>query len=173
MTDKETADQVTHLRIKANMLRMGERIAFGSDSYALECAAETIERLIRERDEANAAAEAHEVKWRSICKAERSDGGMCACSYDKPDDVCAFHSPKLAAAEARVAELEGALAHARAWHESEAKALSKSGRSDADYHWRRGGHADQIADIRQVLPDAEYHAALDRINARAALGRGA
>jgi hypothetical protein len=72
--------------------------------------------------------------------------------------------------EARVAKLEEALAHARAWHESEAKALSKSGRSDADYHWRRCGHADQIAHIRQVLPDAEYHTALDRNNARAALG---
>jgi hypothetical protein len=33
----------------------------------------------------------------------------------------------------------------------------------------RGGHADQIADIRQVLPDEEYSATLDRINARAAL----
>jgi hypothetical protein len=80
-------------------------------------------------------------------------------------------SERMFAADARVAELEGALAQARAWHESEAKALSKSGRSDADYHWRRGGHADQIADIRQVLPDAEYHTALERINARAALGR--
>jgi hypothetical protein len=75
----------------------------------LNDAADAIERLTKERSDANAAAEAHEVKWRSICKAERSDGGMCACSYDKTDDVCAFHSPKLAAAEARVAELEALL----------------------------------------------------------------
>ena len=66
-------------------------------------------KLRAERDKANAAAEAHEAKWRSICKAERSDAGACACSYDKPDDVCAFHSPKLAAAEARIAKLEAAL----------------------------------------------------------------
>ncbi len=142
---------------------------------ALE-AADAIETLTRERDEANAAAEAHEAKWQSICKAERSDDGTCACSYDQPGHVCVFHSPKLAAAEARVAKLEAdnaklreALATSRAWHESEDKALSKSGRSDVDYHWRRGGHKDQIADIRQVLPDEEYNATLDRINARAAL----
>jgi hypothetical protein len=156
MTDKEIADQVTRLRIKANMLRMGERIAFGSDSYALECAAETIERLIRER-----AAAVH------LGKA----GAYKANPEYTWAEWAADRQKELDAAEARVTELEGALAQARAWHESEAKALSKSGRSDADYHWRRGGHADQIADIRQLLPDAEYHAALERINARAALGR--
>jgi hypothetical protein len=76
---------------------------------------------------------------------------------------------KAGALETRVAKLEEGLAQSRTWHESEDKALSKSGRSDADYHWRRCGHADQIADIRQVLPDEEYNATLDRINARAAL----
>ena len=29
----------------------------------------------------------------------------CACSFDTPDDVCAVHSPKLAAAEAELARL--------------------------------------------------------------------
>lgn len=29
----------------------------------------------------------------------------CACSFDKPDDVCAVHSPRLAAAEAELARL--------------------------------------------------------------------
>jgi hypothetical protein len=76
---------------------------------------------------------------------------------------------KAGALETRVAKLEEGLAQARTWHESEDKALSKSGRSDIDYRWRRCGHADQIADIRQVLPDEEYNATLDRINARAAL----
>jgi hypothetical protein len=76
---------------------------------------------------------------------------------------------KAGALETRVAKLEEGLAQARTWHESEDKALSKSGRSDIDYRWRRCGHADQIADIRQVLPAEEYNATLDRINARAAL----
>jgi hypothetical protein len=82
---------------------------------ALAAAEARVAELTKERDEANAAAEAHEVKWRSICKAERSDGGMCACSYDKPDDVCAFHSPKIAAAETRIAKLEAALRQADEW----------------------------------------------------------
>jgi len=55
----------------------------------------TIELLRRERDEANAPAEAHEAKWKSLCKAERSDNEARACSYDQPGDVCAFHSPQL------------------------------------------------------------------------------
>jgi hypothetical protein len=50
----ETADLVRRLRVKAGMLRMGERIAFGSDADALEDAADAIERLTRERDEARA-----------------------------------------------------------------------------------------------------------------------
>jgi hypothetical protein len=77
-------------------------------------AAMTVEALIRERDEANAAAEAHEAKWQSVCKAERSDDGTCACSYDQPGDVCLFHSPKLASAEARIAELTRERDEARA-----------------------------------------------------------
>ncbi len=36
----------------------------------------------------------------------------CACSYDRPGDVCAVHSPALAKAEARIAELERDLAAA-------------------------------------------------------------
>lgn len=31
--------------------------------------------------------------------------GSCACSYDKPDDVCSHHSPVLVAAEAELATL--------------------------------------------------------------------
>jgi hypothetical protein len=72
-----------------------------------------IDRLTRERDEAYETADAHEKKWQSFCKAPLSDTGTCACSYDKPDDVCSHHSPKLKAAEARVAGLEGALREAR------------------------------------------------------------
>ena len=65
-----------------------------------------IERLTKERDAADATAEAHEAKWKSICKAERSDSGACSCSYDQPGDVCFWHSPKLAEAEACIARLE-------------------------------------------------------------------
>jgi hypothetical protein len=72
---------------------------------------DAIERLTRERDQADAAAEAHEAKWQSFCKApvDPDGAGTCACSYDQPGDVCLFHSPKLAAAEARIAKLEAAL----------------------------------------------------------------
>jgi hypothetical protein len=56
MTDTDTTDQVKRLRIKVGMIRMGERIAFGSDADALDEAADTIERLTKERDEARAAA---------------------------------------------------------------------------------------------------------------------
>ena len=56
MTDTDTADQVKRLRIKSDMLRMGEPIAFGSDADALGSAADTIERLTKERDDARAAA---------------------------------------------------------------------------------------------------------------------
>ena len=101
MTDTDTADLVRRLRTKAGMLRMGEPITFGSDADALDDAADTIERLTRERDQADAAAEAHEAKWQAFCKApvDPDGAGTCACSYDQPGDVCLFHSPKLAAAE--------------------------------------------------------------------------
>ena len=51
----------------------------------------------------------------------------------------------------RLATLETALREAQAWHESENKALSKSGRIDADYHWRRQQHFAQAEAIEDVL----------------------
>lgn len=45
--------------------------------------------------------EGHVELLQSKIDAEKS----CACSYDTPDDVCATHSPKLAAAEAELARL--------------------------------------------------------------------
>jgi len=48
MTDTDTAEHVRRLRIKADMLRMGEPIAFGSDADALDEAADAIERLTRD-----------------------------------------------------------------------------------------------------------------------------
>ena len=60
MTDADTADQVKRLRIKSDMLRMGEPIAFGSDADALDEAADAIERLTRERDEARLRGDVHQ-----------------------------------------------------------------------------------------------------------------
>jgi hypothetical protein len=94
MTDKEIADQVNHLRVKADMIRMGERIAFGSDSYALECAAETIERLIRERACAVHLGKAGAYKANPECTWA---------------EWAADRQKELDAAEARIAELEAAL----------------------------------------------------------------
>jgi hypothetical protein len=87
---------------------------------------------------------------------------------DSTPEIVARTSPD--AAQQRIRELEEALARAQAWHESEDKALSKSGRSDADYHWRRLQHREQLDGIRASLPEADYSAAWDRINARTAGG---
>lgn len=62
-----------------------------------------------------------------------------------------------------------ALARQQAWHESEDKALSKSGRADAEYYWRRDRHAEQLFDIRSSLTSEEYDAAWGRMNALAAI----
>ena len=51
----------------------------------------------------------------------------------------------------RLAALEPALREAQAWHARENKALSKSGRSDADYHWRRQQHFAQAEAIEDIL----------------------
>lgn len=72
-------------------------------------------------------------------------------------------------ANARIARLEEALASAKAWHQSEDKALSKSGRMDHGCHWARCQHKEEISAICEVLTEAEDAAAWDRINARAAL----
>ena len=50
-----------------------------------------------------------EVEALAAKVASLSPHGTCACSYDKPDDVCGHHSPALAAANARIVELEAAL----------------------------------------------------------------
>jgi chromosome segregation ATPase len=182
MTD--TTDLVAELRDE--VLRLSGRsidrgcVDSGLASLLAEKAADTIERLTRERDEAraaalslnaqlqsagrriehaDAAAEAHEAKWKSICKAERSDDGMCACSYDKPDDVCAFHSPKMAKAEARIAKLEAAIEklrgrevqalHAglslRNWHDTETAANQLRDRIDDALADRRRDAARAVA----------------------------
>jgi hypothetical protein len=59
-----------------------------------------------ERDAAYEQAAAHEQKWQTLCKLP---SGTCACSYDKRDDVCVYHSPKLAAALAERDEIKAEL----------------------------------------------------------------
>lgn len=75
----------------------------------------------------------------------------------------------LTLANARIARLEEALASAKAWHQSEDKALSKSGRLDHGCHWARCQHKEEISAICEVLTEAEDVAAWDRMNTRAAL----
>jgi hypothetical protein len=84
---------------------------------------------------------------------------MCACSYDKPDDVCAFHSPKMAKAEARIAKLEAAIEklrgrevqalHAglslRNWHDTETAANQLRDRIDDALADRRRDAARAVA----------------------------
>jgi hypothetical protein len=107
MTDTDTTELVYQARLRASRKCLdGYAVPF--DVNLDNALADTIERLTRERDEADAAAEAHEAKWQAFCKApvDPDGAGTCACSYDQPGDVCLFHSPKLAAAEARIAKLE-------------------------------------------------------------------
>ena len=109
MTDTDTTELVYQARLRASRKCLdGYAVPF--DVNLDNALADTIERLTRERDEADAAAEAHEAKWQAFCKApvDPDGAGTCACSYDQPGDVCLFHSPKLAAAEARITKLERA-----------------------------------------------------------------
>ena len=78
-------------------------------------AASEIERLTRERDEERRAVQLaveklvseierqsqHIDELKQKIDAEKS----CACSYDAPGDVCSWHSPALAKAQAEVERL--------------------------------------------------------------------
>jgi hypothetical protein len=104
MTDTDTADQVKRLRIKSDMLRMGEPIAFGSDADALGSAADIIERLTRERDEARVSVDkaiAELGLWARRC-GEQEAHKMGAESFAR-------------SAEARIAELTRERDEATRW----------------------------------------------------------
>lgn len=129
----------------------------------------TIAKAEREADASGRAHQAMTDRWLSA-KAEIETLQIWLSGQRERGD---FYSDLAEKAEARalVAEAERdalreALAKAQAWHESEDKALSKSGRSDADYHWRRLQHREQLDAIKAALPEAEYEAAWDRMNAR-------
>lgn len=65
------------------------------------------EQLEAELAEADAQCEALGAKVRSLSAHE-----TCGCSYDRPGDICAHHSPKLQVAHAKIEQLEAALAEA-------------------------------------------------------------
>jgi hypothetical protein len=66
---------------------------------------ERIAELERERDALQEHAWALDEKVAALSAHE-----TCGCAYDKRDDVCSHHSPKLAKAESRISELEAQLA---------------------------------------------------------------
>lgn len=72
-----------------------------SNAAALREAAARIE-------EAEAEVEALDQKCRALSVAHGPK--TCGCSYDRQDDICAAHSPKLLAALARIEALEKAAA---------------------------------------------------------------
>jgi chromosome segregation ATPase len=98
-----------------------------SGRQALDAGEETIERLTKELADALQRGVVLAIKSEKnehradalaaeLAKAqEQTDAlclkvqtlaphGTCGCSYDKPDDACLHHSPKLAAAEADLAK---------------------------------------------------------------------
>ena len=56
----------------------------------------------KERDAADAGAEAIEAKFATLCRVGRD----CGCSYDAKDHVCMYHSPQLVAAVERAEKAE-------------------------------------------------------------------
>jgi hypothetical protein len=84
-----------------------QEMCYGQGEHPPEAAVDSWARILTETREAAAATiEALNAKIKSL-----APHGTCGCSYDTMDDVCDHHSPKLVAAEARIAELEGHLRH--------------------------------------------------------------
>jgi len=63
-----------------------------------------------EKAEADQAAAEEHADALNAKLAALAPHSTCACSYDKPGDVCAHHSPALAAAEAKLTTLKAAAA---------------------------------------------------------------
>jgi len=63
-----------------------------------------IDALRQELAEAHASNDALNAKIKTLSVHE-----TCACSYDRPDDVCMHHSPQLAASAERSRKLEEVL----------------------------------------------------------------
>jgi hypothetical protein len=143
MTDTETADLGSRLRLKAAMLRLGERIAFGSDADALEDAADAIAKLTRERDEARAAFDA-KTAAQIIVALQEAD-------LRRKDRIAELTRER---DEAREAALEEAakVADARELHWSEDAEQSSSGAA-AHIFRRKADAAEQIAAAIRALKE--------------------
>lgn len=110
--ERETLCGVAHVRLKTDIVDvlMPEK-AFDiiTGRAALAPRLEALER-IKEALEAEAQALDRKCSALSVAHGPLS----CGCSYDRPEDICAAHSPQLMAARARLEALEKAAA-ALAW----------------------------------------------------------
>lgn len=105
--------------------------------------------------QAQAATEAEPVEWarrsgRFGCKQYITDRQYQAQSALMKANYEPYSCARCTAPQ-HDAELIELLRDQMTWHEARDKELSKSGRSDADYHWRRLQHQEQIALIDAKL----------------------
>jgi hypothetical protein len=114
----------------------------------LDAATARIAEVEAERDEWVKTAEAFEAKWQAICTAPRNGEGTCACSYDGPDEVCFYHSPKLVAATAQAAKWERAAHAAQAAKVDERARAETAERKLAAAHEALVGCFDMLTDLR-------------------------
>jgi hypothetical protein len=112
LTDEQIAalrdDLTKRLEIKADMLAMGERIAFGSDSAIMRQAADTIHALATEVIESRAEIERLTKERDEAVRLGRSGAYKANPEYTWAE-WAADRQKELDAAEARIAELEAAL----------------------------------------------------------------
>jgi hypothetical protein len=152
----ETADLVRRLRTKAGMLRMGEPIAWGSDADAIEEAADIIDRITRERDEAR---DSRRDTWRKLLRLwdiaegydpdDDDDGPRCRDCADEdgtcpnsglPCDPQEAAEKRIALIHARIAKLEAALLQCA--HYFQAYAAGHANKGDTDKAKRNQDRAD-------------------------------
>ena len=86
-----------------------EAVAAAIAVSPLPAAETSLQRVTAERDEARADQKAAEDSNDALNEklSALAPHGSCACSYDKPGDVCMHHSPALATATAEAARLRG------------------------------------------------------------------
>ena len=106
ITREQIKELCKRLEIKADMIQLGETIAYGSDSEIMREAATLIRRLVAERDDAHAEAyttdeDGQSVTWRELCEAERS--------------IRQFQQRRATDAEAEVERLRAENAELKAW----------------------------------------------------------
>ncbi len=112
MTDTSNAELIARLRANSRSTFAGDAmILCGEAADALAAADARIAELEADQLRADDHSEALLQKIGSLSAHE-----TCGCSYDRPDDICMHHSPKLAAAlaQARRDALEEAALEAEA-----------------------------------------------------------